>query len=135
MKKIFIILIINLLPFTKVESQINYTVSINTSGLNISSSIQSTIPMNCTYNNTPLVISSNQTWNDVTIVNSDITINSGATLTINNKTYLNQSATFTVSNGATLIVNGSILGGCDASDIWRGTFIVELGGIATINSW
>jgi len=95
------------------------------------------IPLSCNFNSTPLVISTYTTWDDLTIINSDISVESGTTLTINNKVYLNQNTTFTVKNGATLIVNasGSILGSCNTDDIWTGNLFFELGSDITIDSW
>jgi hypothetical protein len=72
-------------------------------------------------------------------VNGNITINSGATLTINNSIYLKHDATFTVNNGATLVVNtgGKIYGGCSSSSTtaWDGTFKAVLGSTLKIYSW
>jgi len=99
---------------------------------------QGTIPI-CAFSSTLLDITSNQTWNNRTIVNSDITVESGATLTINNAVYLKHDATFTIKSGGTLIVtsSGAIWGGCDylTNSIWSGTFSAESGSTVTVNSW
>ena len=89
------------------------------------------------YSNTLLDITSSQTWNSTTVVNQNITVESGATLTINAPTYLNQSTIFDIKSGGTLIVNttGSILGNCTSDNIWWGTFDAELGSSVTIDSW
>jgi hypothetical protein len=99
---------------------------------------QGTIPI-CTFNSTAWDINSNYSINSVTVVNSNINVNSPATLTINNKLYLKHDATFTVKNGASLVVNtnGAIWDGCNSSTnlIWCGNLIFEGNADVTINSW
>ncbi len=96
---------------------------------------QGTIPVDCIYSNTLDDITASQSWNHVTVINQNITVEPGVTLTINAPTYLNESTIFDIKSGATLIVNGSILSGCDPSYLWRGTFIGETGSIIKVNSW
>jgi hypothetical protein len=99
---------------------------------------QGTIPI-CNYSTTPLVVSSNETWNYPLVINSDLVINPGATLTINSSVYLKHDALFVVESGGTLIVNssGHIYGGCDSSinALFSGTFSAVSGSTVTVNSW
>ena len=89
------------------------------------------------YSNTLTDITTSQSWNNETIINNNISVESPATLTINNTTYLNQNTVFDVKNGGNLTVSssGSILGGCNAANVWKGTLIFEAGATVTINAW
>jgi len=78
------------------------------------------------YNSTPLTISSNTSWSTDNEVCSDVTINSGATLTVTANITLSFKSTVTVKSNSTLTMDGG--------EIKNGKFIVENGGTLIIKN-
>jgi len=82
--------------------------------------------VNCNYNpNSPITISSNETWTNETYVNSDIIIEPGATLTVVGKVFMVPQSRIIVQQGngqswgGKLIINGGkITSNC--TDFWMG---------------
>jgi len=73
----------------------------------------------CTYNEYPLEINANVTWNNDTCIYQDIIVNSGATLTIHSRVALPGDASIIVKRGAMLVVDGgTITNACKG--LWRG---------------
>ena len=95
----------------------------------------STIPVvNCTYNSTPLTISSNTTWNTPQFITSSIIVNSGDTLSVNSTLALLDQATITVNGSLKVGTAGVITGYCDDNNSWGGTLLVNNGGIFEIRN-
>ncbi len=72
----------------------------------------------CNYNNTPLVVDNNETWNSVRRINSDVIVDN-ATLTINSLISFVADAKIIVKPGAKLILDGATLTNA-CSGPWQG---------------
>ncbi|MGB0175989.1 MAG: hypothetical protein ACPF9D_02410 [Owenweeksia sp.] len=85
----------------------------------------------CTYDaSNPLIISTNTSWNGTQQINSDVEINSGATLTVYGTVEMLQQGKVLIKAGGKLIINGGhITKNAACSSSWKG---VEMEGNSSL---
>jgi len=83
----------------------------------------------CIYNNNPLIVDSDQTWTNDSIMDRDIDIKPGYTLRIQSKVKFPSEAKIIVEQGAHLIVDGGTLTNY-CSNMWKG---IEVWGDSSMN--
>lgn len=74
----------------------------------------------CTTYITPITIEGTQTWNDDRLVNRNITIENGSSLTIKCKTSFTDEASIIVKPSGKLIIDGGTLTSACPSEMWQG---------------
>lgn len=79
---------------------------------------------NCPYSETPLVVSSDETWDKDMFIYRDVVVESGATLTISCRLGLPYQAKIKVEKNARLIIDGGILTNSCKGEFWQGIRLV-----------
>jgi hypothetical protein len=90
------------------------------------------LPLPCIYNEDPMIISSNTTWDSYMRIDRSIEVNSGVTLTLaeNARILMPTDAKIIVHRGGELVINGGTLTAACSDGLWQG---VEVWGTTNLS--
>ena len=113
--------------FTNINPQCLNNIQVTITAYNYLPYMTDILVSDCIYSSSPLGITQNTIWNESSVINQNVIVKNGATLTIakNVKKAFNSQAKIIVEPGSKLIVDGATLTNSCNNDLWQG---IELQG-------